>query len=44
MDRQPQYIGIAPAEKNVRRDTADGWYPGLSLEMSGPIKSPAVFQ
>jgi hypothetical protein len=36
MDRQPQHIGIATAEKNVRRDTTDGLYPGLSLEMSGP--------
>jgi hypothetical protein len=31
MDRQPQYIGIAPAEKNVRRDTADGLVSGFEL-------------
>jgi len=31
MDRQRQYIGIATADKNIRRDTADGLVSGFEL-------------
>jgi hypothetical protein len=31
MDRQPQRIGIATTEKNVRRDIADGLVSGFEL-------------